>query len=152
MEVWFYHLQTQPLERVLPTLLERALQRDWRVVVQVTREERMHALDDLLWTYAPDAFLPHGCARDGDPEGHLIWLTTTAEDPIDAHLHVCADGAAAGPAVRAGRGYERVILLFDGTDEEALAAARAEWKALKDEGIALSYWQQTESGGWEKKA
>lgn len=152
MEVWFYHLQTQPLERVLPTLLERALQRDWRVVVQVTREERMHALDDLLWTYAPDAFLPHGCARDGDAEGHLIWLTTSLEDPIDAHVRICADGAPAGPAARSGRPYERVIFLFDGANEEALAAARAEWKALKDEGVALSYWQQTESGGWEKKA
>jgi len=27
-EIWFYHLQTQPLEHALPLLLERALARD----------------------------------------------------------------------------------------------------------------------------
>ncbi len=151
-EVWFYHLLGQPLERTLPALLERALQRDWRVVVQVAEEARVHALDDLLWNYAPDAFLPHGCARDGDAEGQLIWLTAGEDDPIEAHLRICAAGVGAGAAARSGRGYERVILIFDGADDEALSAARAEWKALKGEGFTLSYWQQTDSGGWEKKA
>ena len=151
-EIWFYHLQTQTLERALPLLLERALARDWRVVVQVSGEERLQTLDDLLWSYAPDAFLPHGSARDGDPEGHLIWLTTGDDDPIEAHVRVCADGVGAGPAARSGRPYERVILMFDGSDEAALAAARAEWKTLKAEGAALSYWQQTDTGGCEKKA
>ena len=37
-EVLFYHLQRQPLERVLPTLLERSLARGWRVVVQASSD------------------------------------------------------------------------------------------------------------------
>ena len=36
-EVLFYHLQSQPLERVLPELLEKCLERKWRAVVQVGR-------------------------------------------------------------------------------------------------------------------
>src|SRR5919205_246230 len=68
-EVWFYHLQGQPLERVLPNLLERSLERGWRIVVQAASDERVEALDAHLWTYRDDAFLPHGTDRDGeDPD------------------------------------------------------------------------------------
>ena len=151
-EVWFYHLLAQPLERTLPSLLERAGQRGWRVCVQVVSEQRLQSLDELLWTYKPDSFLPHGSARDGDQHLQKVWLTTQNDNLNGAQVRICADGASAQEAVSSGEPYERVILIFDGADDVALTAARAEWKALKEDGCALSYWQQTESGGWEKKA
>lgn len=151
-EIWFYHLLGQPLERTLPTLLERAGQRGWRVSVQVGSAQRLQSLDEILWTYKPDSFLPHGSARDGDPHLQKVWLTTQSDNPNGAQVRICADGASAQEAALSGEPYERVILIFDGADDAALTAARAEWKALKEGGFALSYWQQTESGGWEKKA
>jgi DNA polymerase-3 subunit chi len=151
-EVWFYHLMTQPLESALPTLLERAGQRGWRVVVQVGSARRLHALDELLWTYAPDSFLPHGSARDGDPDLQKVWLTTEGDNPNGAQVRICADGASAQDAAHSGEAYERVILIFDGADDSALLAARSQWKSLKEKSFLLSYWQQTENGGWEKKA
>ena len=50
-EVLFYHLQRQPLDAVLPELLEKCVERGWRAVVQVGSEERCDALDAHLWTY-----------------------------------------------------------------------------------------------------
>ena len=61
-EVLFYHLQQQPIERVLSQLLQRSYERGWRVVVQAASEERIDALDAHLWTYRDDTFLPHGTA------------------------------------------------------------------------------------------
>ena len=49
-EIWFYHLQSRPLEQVLPTLLERSLARGWKVVVECSSRERLASLDDRLWT------------------------------------------------------------------------------------------------------
>ena len=66
-EVLFYHLQNMPLERVLPPLLEKSLERGWRVVVQTASEERADALDSHLWTYRDDSFLPHGTWRAAMP-------------------------------------------------------------------------------------
>ncbi|MFZ0116056.1 MAG: DNA polymerase III subunit chi, partial [Xanthobacteraceae bacterium] len=51
-EVLFYHLQEQPIEKVLPNLLERSLERGWRVVVQASSEDRVDALDAHLWTFS----------------------------------------------------------------------------------------------------
>lgn len=151
-EVWFYHLLSQPLERTLPSLLERAGQRGWRVSVQVGSAQRLQSLDELLWTYQPDSFLPHGSARDGDPHLQKVWLTTQSDNPNGAQVRICADGASAQEAATSGEPYERVILIFDGADDVALTQARAQWKSLKEGGFALSYWQQNENGGWEKKA
>ena len=146
-EVFFYHLQRQPLERALPLLLAKCLERGWRVVVQAAAEERVSALDDALWTFEDDAFLPHGTARDGEPEGQPVFLTADDANPNGAAVRVLVDGAEA-----ALDGYERALVLFDGTDPEAVAAARTQWSALKAAGHDLAYWQQDEEGRWGRKA
>jgi len=80
-EVLFYHLEHQPLERVLPVLLERTLERGWRAVVQCGSAERLDALDSGLWTYRDDSFLPHGMAEDGPGELQPIYLTASSTAP-----------------------------------------------------------------------
>jgi len=147
-EVLFYHLQNTPLERVLPQLLERSLERGWRAVVRAGGSERLEALNNSLWTYSDDSFLPHGSREDGAPEATPIYLTTEEENPNDAKVLFLVDGAEPGGLA----GYERCVLMFDGRDEAALSAARDRWKSLKAEGHDATYWQQNEAGRWEKKA
>jgi DNA polymerase-3 subunit chi len=148
-EIWFYHLQSRPLEQVLPTLLERSLARGWKVVVQCSSRERLASLDDRLWTYADDSFLPHGVAGELDAAGNPIVLTTDSDNPNAAQVRFCVDGVRIPDALDA---YERVILMFDGDDPEALASAREDWKKLRARGLAATYWQQDDTGRWEKKA
>jgi DNA polymerase-3 subunit chi len=147
-EVYFYHLEQRTLEEVLPTLLERSLERGWRAAVQAASEERVEALNTLLWTYREESFLPHGTARDGSPEAHPIYLTAGDDNPNGASVRFLVDGAAlADPSP-----YARVVFIFDGRDEAAVAQARADWQAAKAKGHAVSYWQQDEGGRWQKKA
>ena len=148
-EILFFHLQRQPLERVLPTLLRRSLDRGWRAVVRASSDERVAALDILLWTYADESFLPHAVAGDGDHAADPIVLTTAEANPNGAAVLFLVDGAALPGSLE---GYERVTLLFDGNDEDALTTARAMWRDVKTTGLAATYWQEGESGGWEKKA
>lgn len=148
-EAWFYHLQRQPLERVLPLLLERTLARGWKAVVQAGGEERLAALDDHLWTFSEESFLPHVTDREPDAAGNPIVLTLSGDNPNGAQVRFLVDGA--GLPDETG-GYERLLLIFDGNDEEALARARDDWKCAKEAGLTASYWQQDEAGRWEKKA
>ena len=150
-EVWFYHLDRWPLERALPSLLEKSIGRGWRAVVQASSPERVDALDAGLWTYDEASFLPHGTARDGDPELQPVLLTAGTENPNGAAVRFLVDGAEAAPALEAGA-YERVMLLFDGNDPDQLAAARRQWADLKKAGHGVAYWKQGEDGRWEKRA
>jgi len=148
-EMLFYHLQRQPLERVLPSLLERSLERGWRVVVQAASEERIEALDAHLWTYRDDSFLPHGTARDGEAALHPILLTCADDNPNCARVRFLIDGA---PVPADAASYERIVLLFDGEDEDAVTNARACWNEAKAQGFDVPYWQSDEQGRWVKKA
>jgi DNA polymerase-3 subunit chi len=149
-ELLFYHLQRQPIERVLPPLLEKSLERGWRVVVQVATEERVDALDAHLWTYRDDGFLPHGTSREPLAAEQPILLTVTSDNPNRANVRFLIEGAAMPADAQA---YDRIVLLFDGEDPEALTAARERWSEAKQlPGFELTYWQADENGRWQKKA
>lgn len=148
-EILFFHLQSRPLESVLPTILERALSRSQKVVVEVSSPERLAAVDDHLWTYSDESFLPHVTAAEPDAATNPVVLTMQDHNPNAATVRICADGVRIPDALQ---DYERVVLIFDGDDPEALAAAREDWKKAKASGAAASYWQLDEAGRWEKKA
>ena len=148
-EILFYHLQRKPLEHVLPNLLERSLEKGWRVVVQSSSDERIEALDAHLWTYRDDNFLPHGTAKEADIAEQPVLLTTAEHNPNGAKVRFLVDGAPVPVDVA---GYERIVLLFDGEDPDAVEAARARWSAAKESGHEATYWQPDEQGRWQRKA
>lgn len=147
-QIGFYHLLRLPLEQALPRLLEKAVGAGMRAVVMAGSSERVEHLNALLWTYAEDSWLPHGSQADGEAARQPVWLTEKDENPNGAAVLVLCDGAK--PASLAG--FARCLDLFDGTDDQAVSDARTRWKAWKEEGHELVYYQQTERGGWEEKA
>ena len=148
-EILFYHLQRQPVERVLPQLLERSLERGWRVVVQAASDERVEALDAHLWTYRDDSFLAHGTFRESEAALQPVLLTVNDDNPNGATVRFLIDGA---PVPADAASYQRIVLLFDGEDDEAVAAARTRWTDAKAQGFDATYWQADENGRWQKKA
>ena len=147
-EIRFYHLQRSALELALPKLLEKTLERGWRAVVMAESEERVEALNTVLWNYVPEGFLPHGSKKDGHPERQPVWLTDQDENPNAASVLFLVDGANSKRISE----FKLCCEIFDGRDDNAVAAARKNWKLRKDTGFVLTYWQQTEEGIWEKKA
>jgi DNA polymerase-3 subunit chi len=147
-EVHFYHLQRQPLEKALPQLIEKCLERKWNCVVQAASDERVEALDALLWTYRDDGFMPHGTDREPDAAEMPVVLTTKDVNPNKAQVRFLVDGATADDLSI----YERAIYLFDGNDPDAVDAARDNWKEAQGEGFQTIYWQQDADGRWQKKS
>ncbi|MCE2492506.1 MAG: DNA polymerase III subunit chi [Alphaproteobacteria bacterium] len=143
----FYHLERTSLDRALPRLLEKVLERGHRAVVIAGSEERVEALNTALWTYEQQSFLPHGSAADGHADRQPVYLTAEDENPNGSDVLVLVDGVASANLET----FARVLDMFDGHDSEAVEAARARWRDLKDAGHELTYWQQTAQGGWEQK-
>lgn len=146
-EVLFYHLTESKLEDALPALLERSVERGWKVVVQTNDEARRDLLDAHLWTFREDSFLPHGTDAAPMAQAQPVLLTTGPDNENEASVRFLVDGADAPPLDP----YERVVFMFDGYDQQQLEKARAQWKKLKGEGHALTYWQQSQDGRWQKK-
>ena len=148
-EVLFYHLTESTLEDAMPGLLERSVERGWRAVVQTGTEDRRDALDGHLWTYRDDSFLAHATDREPHPTEQPILLAMTEDNPNGASVRFLIDGVPLQPDAEA---YQRVVLVFDGDDDDAVAAARAQWTAAKERGFEATYWQPDDSGRWVKRA
>ncbi|HEY4201464.1 MAG TPA: DNA polymerase III subunit chi [Devosiaceae bacterium] len=147
-DILFYHLEHQPLERVLPTLLEKSLERGWRAVVEVGSRERAEALDGALWTYRDDSFLPHGIAGDETDPDQPVLITEGDGNPNSANVRFFVDRAVP----QSSEGYERIVFIFSGHDPDAVTDARAAWRRLADGTNAVTYWQQDSNGRWVKRA
>ena len=147
-EVLFYHLQNMSLESVLPPLLEKSLERGWRVVVQSTSQERSDALDAHLWTYRDDSFLPHPTSRATNLADQPIVLAEEEGNPNGANVRFLIDNATL-PAD--SENYERMVMVFNGDDADSLAAARSAWTACKSRGFEVTYWQADERGRWQRR-
>lgn len=147
---YFYHLTDSTLEAALPQLIERARGAGWKVVVRGTGADGLEQLDRALWMGPEEGFLPHGRAG-GAHDALQPVLLCTPDQPV-------TNGAACLMAVSGAEvsqadveGFERLCILFDGLDGNAVAVARAQWKALTGAGCAALYWAQ-EDGRWVKKA
>jgi DNA polymerase-3 subunit chi len=146
--VMFYHLTVSRADETARTLLARSLQQGWRVMVRGTDPVRLAQLDEQLWHGPQDAFLPHGMAGGPHDADQPILLGT---GPVfeGAQAVMVVDGGVIDPAEVAA--LERVFILFDGNNEDAVIAARGQWKTLTGAGHAAQYWSEA-SGRWEKKA
>ncbi len=145
--IQFYHLTATPLDRALPKLMEKALAGGLRTLV-VGAEPMIAHLDDVLWTYDAGSFLPHGTADKENASAHPVLLSVQEAPVNDATLLVVIDGRTPADTAR----WQRVLDVFDGPDDAAVAAARQRWAAYKAAGHELTYLKQTESGGWQQPA
>jgi DNA polymerase-3 subunit chi len=146
MEVSFYHLTKTPLDKTLPRLLEKVVASHLRAVVLTDSQERLQALDSLLWAYSQLSFLPHGTHKDGHSAHQPIWLTTTLENPNNAQVLVITDGSQ----VDTFDSFHSCLDLFNGLDEDEVAKTRERWKYYKHLGHTVTYWRQDDAGQWQK--
>lgn len=147
MQVDFYHLTQLPLERALPRIAERVIETGGRLLIVAGEAEQRAKLDQLMWTYTPESFLPHGQAGGPDDDRQPVLIAGDAGPaPNGARNVALADGIWREEAL----GYDRAFHFFD---EDRIAEARAAWKGLAGrEGIERNYWKQNEQGRWEKAA
>jgi len=145
--VRFYHLLSLPLEKALPKLMEAAYANGVKTLIH-GREDQVEALDRAIWTFHPGKFIPHGTERDPYPDEQPILLSTGFHPLNDATLLVMVDGTL----YEAPHPFARVFDVFDGTDDEAVAAARQRWAAYKAKGWTLEYFRQQEDGSWVQQA
>ena len=145
--VYFYHLTETPLETTLPMLLGKARDAGWRVLVRGTDPAVLDRLDAILWERPEDGFLPHGRAGGPRDADQPILL---GDGPSDGFACVMSiSGAPVEP--QEVKLAERVCVIFDGQDGDAVQYARSQWKDLTAAGCPAQYWAQ-DGGRWVKKA
>jgi DNA polymerase-3 subunit chi len=151
-ETLFYHLERRSLDDVLPNLVTRTLERGQRVLIKAESADRASAIDNLLWTYDDQSFLPHAQVGDGDAKRQPVLITTEDENANKADVLFLVGGAEPPSWNSAdAKALTRIVLMFDGRDQDSLSRARTSWKSAKDAGHDVTYWKETSTGRFEKQ-
>ena len=146
----FYHLTRSTAAEALPALLQKTLAAKKRALVCCDLT-RVAPLSAALWSYGEGSWLPHGIKGQDDEDAAIcpIWLSDAPEDnPNQSNFMFFINGVAP----ESFEDKDRVFVLFDGQDADAVEAARGHWKALSGGGHGLSYWQQDDAGKWTQSA
>lgn len=146
--ILFYHLTRSTAEETAATLLSRAAERGMRVMVRGRDTASLDRLDARLWLQPEESFLPHGL-QGGPRDAAQPVLIGQGEVTNGAAALMLIDGAEVSEDE--ARTLDRVWILFDGADPQALTLARAQWTRLTALGLPAQYWSE-EGGRWEKKA
>lgn len=145
-EIRFYHLQQSTIDQALPLIVAKAYEKGHKILIHCTDQASANHIDTVLWTYDPNSFLPHDCGNESTAP---VYITNTQDNKNNADVLIILGGQA--PANM--NEYALCCDIFDGAKDDQLQAARARWKKWRDEkDLTLSYFQQNENGGWEKKA
>jgi len=146
--VQFYHLLSTSRERAVPKLMQKVLGSGSKAVMLLDSDAALKEMSDALWANDPASFIPHGSLRDGRESEQPIFLSLTDSNPNGADILCICDGSSPESLPS----YTKVLDVFDGTNEDAVKAARARWAAYKEKGYALQYIKQQPGGSWKMEA
>ena len=147
-DIRFYHMEQSTLDKALPAITLKAWQSGKRVKIRVPDKKEATRLNDVLWTFQPDAFLPHGLSGDKNAARQPVLLSVEDDNANDAQILILTHGCTVNDV----SAYSMVCEMLDGRVESQIKDARARWKIYKEAGYDLTYWQQDENGKWNKKA
>ena len=148
IDIRFYHLQKTDLEKAIHQLLVKIHGMEKRAHVLSPSQKRIQSLDQALWTLGGEIFLPHGTPTDGRPQDHPIWLSTEPKNENQSQVLILCDQAKVDTYDK----YQIYCEIFDGHNNDEVQQARQKWKEFKSQNVNLSYWQQDNSGKWNKTA
>ena len=132
-----FYLVTKPRFRedallLVCELARKAHDAGFPTLVLARDAAQAEALDDLLWSFDPDAYLPHQIAgMDEDDElAPILILPPEADAPMRPLVINLRDAAVVGD-------FERVLVVVP-ADPEARLPLRERWKQYQARGLQLA--------------
>lgn len=132
-----FYLIDKPRFREQPLLLvcelaKRGYAANLSILVLARDAAQAEALDDLMWSFDPDEYLPHQIAGmdEGDDETPILIATPDMDIPARPMLLNLRDGAPTGS-------FDRVLEVVP-ADPSARAPLRERWKHYQSLGFEVN--------------
>jgi DNA polymerase-3 subunit chi len=147
-EILFYHLQRHPLERVLPALIEKSLERGWRVVVQAASESGSRRSTRICGPSATTASCRTEPGARSRPAEQPVLLT------VDDTIRTARRCGFSSMARRCRR--MPAVISASCSSSTATIPTRSprraqRWSEGRAQGFEVTYWQADEHGRWQRK-
>ena len=135
-EVIFVEVTASRMEIRACEIAEQTYAQGERLQINAIDEEQAARLDDLLWTYKPDNFVPHGLWKSMDNESAQPVVITTRKERVPGIASLLTMDYCPVEMVQQ---FSKVIHVVLVDNHERLEASRRYWTLLKDAGFSLRH-------------
>jgi DNA polymerase-3 subunit chi len=135
-EVIFVEVTASRMEMRACEIAEHTHAQGDRLQIMALDEEQAARLDDLLWTYKPDSFVPHTLWKGMDNDSAQPVVITTQKERVSGIASLLTMDYCPVEMVQQ---FSKVIHVVVVDNQERLEASRRYWTLLKDAGFSLSH-------------
>jgi DNA polymerase-3 subunit chi len=135
-EVLFVQTSASRMEMRACEIAEESYAQGRRLQIIALDQEQAERLDDLLWTFKPDTFIPHGLWVGSPDEPAQPVVVTTRKEAVEGMDSLLMMGY--GEVDLVGQ-FSHAFHLVLVDNEDRLDGSRRYWTLLKDAGFSLRH-------------
>jgi DNA polymerase-3 subunit chi len=134
--ILFVEVTANRLEFRVCELAEGIYARGGRLQILAPDPDQASRLDDLLWTFRPDSFIPHGLMEPAGGDPSLPVVITTREEPVPGIDHLLMMEFASPEFIHS---FVEAIHFVVVDNRERREASRRYWVQLREAGSTLRH-------------
>jgi DNA polymerase-3 subunit chi len=148
-QIIFYSTAPLQVEKTLFTLLEKSLEKGNKSLLLFKDKEKCLSINEQLWTYKQNSFLPHISEDDQiyDNIDIPVYLSTKNENPFKAELLFSIDGFLPDNIDH----FERVIIIIDVNDEILNEKYKNYYLDINKNFEDIVFYKSDDNGKWIEK-
>ena len=142
-EIYFYNTSSRDFLRDITLLIERLYLLEHKVIVLCPDNNVSAIVDDYLWSYKDESFLPHSIADQDHSELDSIIISSHQLNLDFYKILIVFKGSSI--SFDYSNNFEKVYYFFDDNSNDEREIARTLWKEAKKSGTKCKYWQVQEN-------
>ena len=137
-KAFFYNSSQRDIVSDIARLTENIFKRSNEIVVFCIDQETAEVVDDFLWSYKDDSFIPHSMTKSGEASLNPILVTTDLDKGYEHNVLLALNGLLIKE--RDWQRFSKIYYFFDDQDIKEKENARSMWKSFSSLDIDCKYW------------
>ena len=137
-KAFFYKSSHRDVVRDIAWLTESIFKKNNRIVIFCTDQETAEVVDDFIWSYRDDSFIPHSIKKHRETSLDPILVTTDLDGSYEHNVLLALNGVLIKE--KDWQRFAKVYYFFDDQDSREKENARAMWKSFSSLAVNCKYW------------
>ena len=137
-KVYFYNSSQRDIVADIAVLTERLFLKNASIVIFCTDQETVAVVDDFLWAYKEDGFIPHSTQKNEKSSVYPILITSRIDQGYEHDVLLVLNGLLIKE--KDWQKFYKIYYFFDDQDNKEKENARSMWKNFSSLNAECKYW------------
>jgi len=142
-KAFFYNSSHRDIVADVAWLTEKLFKQNNSVLIFCADRETVKVVDDFLWAYREDSFIPHISKKNGENSIYPILITTSIDEGYKHNVLLALNGVLIEE--KNWQSFSKIYYFFDNEDNNEKENARSMWKSFSSMDVECKYWINKEN-------